>query len=95
MPTYEYECKDCGNVFERFESITAGNVKKCPECGNKATRIIGAGSAIIFKGSGFYQTDYRSKEYNQQKAKAEKGKSTDKGKTAEKKKSPKKDSNTP
>ncbi len=93
MPTYEYECKDCGHVFERFESIKASSVKKCPECGNRAHRLIGAGSAIIFKGSGFYQTDYRSKEY-QQKAKTEAGESTDKGKTAEKAKSPKKDSNT-
>ncbi|MFQ5861657.1 MAG: FmdB family zinc ribbon protein [Candidatus Brocadiales bacterium] len=93
MPTYEYECKGCGHVFERFESITASNVKKCPKCGNRATRLLGAGSAVIFKGSGFYQTDYRSQEYRQ-KAKAEEGKSTDKGKTAEKGKSPQKGSHT-
>lgn len=85
MPTYEYKCKDCGHVFERFESIKAGNTKKCPECGNRANRLIGTGGAVIFKGSGFYQTDYRSKEYHQ-KAKAEKGEPADKGKTTKKEK---------
>ncbi|MFQ5957460.1 MAG: FmdB family zinc ribbon protein [Candidatus Brocadiales bacterium] len=92
MPTYEYECKGCGHLFERFESITSGNIKKCPECGNKAHRLIGTGSAIIFKGSGFYQTDYRSKEYKQ-KAKLEKGESGGKKKTTKKAKSVQKDSN--
>lgn len=80
MPTYEYECKDCGHVFERFESITAGNVKRCPECGNRAYRLLGTGSAIIFRGSGFYQTDYRSPDYHK-RAKEEKGESTGKGKS--------------
>ncbi|MEE9514889.1 MAG: zinc ribbon domain-containing protein [Candidatus Brocadiales bacterium] len=95
MPTYEYECKDCGHVFERFESIKAGNRKKCPECGNTANRLIGTGSAVLFKGSGFYQTDYRSKEYKQ-KAKAEKEGSAKKGNdTAKKGKCPNKDSSTP
>lgn len=91
MPTYEYECKDCGHIFERFESITASNVKKCPECGNKARRLLGAGGAIIFKGSGFYQTDYRSQEY-QKKAKADKGGPAGGGDTAKKKESSQKDS---
>jgi len=74
MPTYEYECNACGYRFERFQSITAPAVRKCPRCGRlKVHRLIGTGSAVIFKGSGFYQTDYRSPEYKK-KAKAEKTK---------------------
>ena len=94
MPTYEYECSSCGHAFERFESIKAGNRKKCPECGSRANRIISSGAAIIFKGSGFYQTDYRSKEYNQQKAKVEGGKSTA-GKTEKSDSCPKKKPGNP
>ena len=72
MPTYEYRCKACGHEFEEFQSITAEALKKCPECRkNKLERLIGTGAAILFKGSGFYETDYRSKEYKE-KAKAEK-----------------------
>jgi putative FmdB family regulatory protein len=65
MPTYEYRCEDCEHRFERFQSITARPLRKCPECGKpKLARLIGAGSGIIFKGSGFYQTDYRSENYS-------------------------------
>lgn len=60
MPTYEYECDKCGHKFEAFQTMTAKPVKKCPECGGKVTRLLGAGSGIIFKGSGFYQTDYKN-----------------------------------
>jgi len=70
MPTYEYQCTSCGHKFECFQSITADPIEKCPKCGAKVKRLIGNGSGIIFKGSGFYQTDYRSKEYRD-KAKAE------------------------
>ncbi|MDR4507000.1 MAG: zinc ribbon domain-containing protein [Candidatus Brocadiaceae bacterium] len=64
MPTYDYRCDGCGHSFELFQSITADPIKKCSACGEmKARRIIGTGGAIIFKGSGFYQTDYRSEEY--------------------------------
>ncbi len=64
MPTYEYECEACGHGFEEFQSITAKPIKKCPSCGKpKVKRLIGTGSGIIFKGSGFYQTDYRSENY--------------------------------
>jgi len=64
MPTYDYECSECGARFELFQSITARPVRKCPRCGaQKARRLIGAGAGIIFKGSGFYQTDYRSDSY--------------------------------
>ena len=61
MPTYEYRCKTCEHAWEEFQSIKAKPSRKCPECGKlKAERIISAGGGIIFKGSGFYQTDYRS-----------------------------------
>ena len=64
MPTYEYQCDGCGHAFEQFQSITAGTLRKCPECGQmKLKRLIGTGGAVIFKGSGFYQTDYRSDSY--------------------------------
>jgi len=64
MPTYEYECPDCGHTFERFQSITAKPVRTCPACKKrKVRRLIGAGAALIFRGSGFYATDYRSSEY--------------------------------
>lgn len=67
MPTYDYECKTCGHGFEKFQSIKARPVRKCPQCGAlKVRRIIGAGGAVIFRGSGFYTTDYRSDEYKKQ-----------------------------
>ncbi len=59
MPTYDYECKDCQHAFEEFHSMSAKPVKKCPECGGKVKRLIGTGAGIIFKGSGFYETDYK------------------------------------
>ena len=65
MPTYDYECGACGHRFELFQSITARAVRKCPACGElKVRRLIGPGAGIIFRGSGFYQTDYRSESYN-------------------------------
>ena len=73
MPTYEYKCAACGHKFEKFQSITAAPIKQCPSCGkNKAERQIGTGAGLIFKGSGFYITDYRSEGYKE-KAKAESG----------------------
>jgi len=64
MPTYEYLCKNCGHQFEKFQSITANSLRKCPECAKmKLQRLIGGGAGIIFKGSGFYQTDYRTDSY--------------------------------
>jgi len=60
MPTYDYKCDKCGHELEIFQSITAKPLKKCPECGKKGLRrLVGAGAAVIFKGSGFYCTDYR------------------------------------
>jgi len=64
MPTYEYRCEACGHEFETFQPITAAPVRECPRCGKRRVRrLIGAGSGIIFKGNGFYQTDYRSDSY--------------------------------
>jgi len=64
MPTYDYICENCGYEFEQFQAITASSLRKCPECGKKSLkRLIGAGAGVIFKGSGFYQTDYRSDNY--------------------------------
>ncbi len=64
MPTYDYRCNNCDHEFELFQAMSAGVKKKCPEC-KKMTleRLIGTGAALIFKGSGFYETDYRSKSY--------------------------------
>jgi putative FmdB family regulatory protein len=72
VPTYEYACDNCGHEFDKFQAITARPLKKCPVCGkNKLRRLIGAGGGVIFKGSGFYQTDYRSPSY-EKAVKAEK-----------------------
>lgn len=73
MPTYEYECKKCSHRFEEFQSITALPLKKCPKegCGGQVQRLIGGGGGLLFKGSGFYSTDYRSDSYKKA-AKADK-----------------------
>jgi putative FmdB family regulatory protein len=63
MPTYDYECSDCGHVFEAFHPMSADPVAVCPKCGGRVKRLIGTGAGILFKGTGFYQTDYRSAEY--------------------------------
>ncbi|MFM7516699.1 MAG: FmdB family zinc ribbon protein [Pirellula sp.] len=69
MPTYDYECDACGHRFELFQSISADPEKKCPECKKlKLRRLIGTGAAVVFKGSGFYQTDYRSDSYKKSAA---------------------------
>jgi putative FmdB family regulatory protein len=63
MPTYEYECQKCGHTFDAFQSIKDAPLKRCPKCKGKVKRLLGSGAGIIFKGSGFYQTDYRSASY--------------------------------
>ena len=82
MPTYDYICENCGNAFEQFQSITARPLRKCPECAKmKLRRLIGSGSGVIFKGSGFYETDYRSDSYKKAEKKengSSKTESTDK-----------------
>jgi putative FmdB family regulatory protein len=60
MPTYEYKCQICGYSFEKFQSMKDKPLETCPECNGKVQRMIGGGAGIIFKGSGFYTTDYRS-----------------------------------
>jgi len=73
MPTYAYVCQNCGHNFEQFQSITAKPLQKCPHCNKRRLkRLIGSGAGIIFKGSGFYETDYRSESYTKA-AKKEKG----------------------
>jgi len=64
MPTYDYECQACKHTFEKFQPITARPIRKCPKCGRlKAKRLLGMGAGVIFKGSGFYSTDYRGETY--------------------------------
>jgi len=64
MPTYDYRCDQCGHELEVFQSITEAPKKKCPQCGKlKLKRLLGTGAGVIFKGSGFYETDYRSEGY--------------------------------
>lgn len=66
MPTYDYQCTACQFTFEKFQSITAKSIRTCPKCHRrKVRRLIGSGGGIIFKGSGFYQTDYRSDSYRE------------------------------
>ncbi len=70
MPTYEYECSICGHRFEQFQSIKDHPLSECPKCGGRVERLLGCGAGLLFKGSGFYITDYRSSDYRQ-KAKAD------------------------
>lgn len=77
MPTYEYECIVCGHVFDVFHSMTAKPRVKCEECGGRTKKRIGAGAGIIFKGSGFYETDYkRGSAWREEKKAAETVKET-------------------
>ena len=84
MPTYDYVCDGCGHAFELFQSMTDSVKKTCPECGKKKLRrLIGAGGAIVFKGSGFYKTDYRSDSYKQGAEADKKSSGGDGGKKAD------------
>jgi putative FmdB family regulatory protein len=101
MPTYEYICENCGYKFEQLQSITAGPLRKCPKCSrNKLKRLIGAGAGVIFKGSGFYETDYRSEGYKKDKESEKKTTAKDTAKKepetkAKESKPVKKDKSTP
>lgn len=66
MPTYDYECLSCHHRFERFHSMTAEPESVCPECGGPVKKLIGTGAGLLFRGSGFYITDYRSDGYKKQ-----------------------------
>lgn len=86
MPTYEYECKKCGHSFEILQSIKDSPLKKCPECGeNSLKKIISGGAGLIFKGSGFYLTDYNGKSSKSKDTTKAKEKKEPKAKPAEKK----------
>ncbi|HIF40698.1 MAG TPA: zinc ribbon domain-containing protein [Planctomycetes bacterium] len=101
MPTYDYRCRACGHELEMFQSMSEGPKRKCPECGTlKLQRLIGTGAGILFKGSGFYETDYRSASYEKDKAadkppadksKGDKSGATPKAKDAKASPAPKKD----
>ena len=98
MPTYDYRCKKCEHTWELFQSIKANPIRKCPSCGKLgAERVIGPGAGIIFKGSGFYQTDYRSSAYKKsaeadRKAQSTSEKSSDSSKSESKSTAKKSDS---
>ncbi|MCD4831326.1 MAG: zinc ribbon domain-containing protein [Anaerohalosphaeraceae bacterium] len=91
MPTYEYKCDNCGFEMEKFQTMSAKPLRKCPECGRlKLKRLIGSGAAVIFKGSGFYETDYRSDSY----VKSQKSETTPKTDSNDSKKSDSKKEST-
>jgi putative FmdB family regulatory protein len=93
MPNYDYQCEKCGDIFEVFQSMNDRKLTKCPDqaCGGPVNRLLGTGAGIIFKGSGFYGTDYRSDSYKagekaeKNSAKEKKDKSTGKKKDGAKK----------
>jgi len=92
MPTYEYHCDACEHNFDEFQSINDKPLKKCPKCGKpKLRRVFGAGAAIIFKGSGFYQTDYRSESYKAAAKADQESSKSDKSSTDAKTDTPKKE----
>lgn len=72
MPTYEYRCPQCGTEFEKFQKMSEPPVAECPKCGHNAERKLSAGAGLLFKGSGFYITDYRGEGYKKA-AEADKG----------------------
>ena len=88
MPTYDYQCKSCGYEFEYMQSITSPPLKNCPKCGDPVCRLIGTGIGLIFKGSGFYVTDYRkdSSNKNSRSSSKDEGEPEEKKETEESKK---------
>ena len=96
MPTYEYECPKCGHQFEEFQSITAEPRKSCPQkgCRGRVRRLISAGGGLLFKGSGFYVTDYRSEGYQKAAKADDESSSSDKPKSDSKKDESSKKSDT-
>ncbi|MEX2579378.1 MAG: FmdB family zinc ribbon protein [Verrucomicrobiales bacterium] len=99
MPTYDYKCQKCGQQFEVFQSMTADRLTDCPEegCDGKVKRLVGTGAGIIFKGAGFYQTDYRSDSYKKAASadsKASESKSSEKSDSGKKSDSSKKSDST-
>ena len=95
MPTYDYECDACGHAFELFQGINDPLKRKCPKCAKpKLRRLFGIGAAVVFKGSGFYETDYRSESYKKAAAKDKKS-SEGGGEKSEKSEKPKSDGDKP
>lgn len=95
MPTYDYECDACGHGFELFQSISEPVKRKCPECKKqKLRRLFGTGAAVMFKGTGFYQTDYRSESYKKAAAADTKPTSESSSKSESKSESKSSDSNS-
>jgi putative FmdB family regulatory protein len=98
MPTYEYECQKCGHHFDLYQSIKDGPKRTCPKCHGRVKRLLGTGVGVIFKGSGFYSTDYRKPGYTEA-AKKDSGAApsppatpkTEAAKSGDTKKSPQKD----
>jgi len=89
MPTYDYQCDECGHKFEEFQSISAEPLSECPFCHGKVKRLIGGGNGFLFKGSGFYITDYRNEKYKNDKSKeSDSGNKKETAKKVEKKKTP-------
>jgi putative FmdB family regulatory protein len=82
MPTYDYRCQKCGHQFEVFQKITDDPIDTCPECNGKAERVISGGTGLIFKGSGFYITDYKSNGNGSSGTKSEPAKKSDTGSTS-------------
>ncbi len=84
MPTYDYECDACKHKFEEFQNMSDELLTKCPKCKKKKLRrLFGAGAAIVFKGSGFYQTDYRSESYKKAASADKPAESSSESKSAE------------
>lgn len=93
MPTYDYRCTGCGHEFEHFQSMSSSKLRKCPQCGKaKLERLIGGGSGVIFKGGGFYETDYKAKKTPRKRAGSDKGDSSTPGSQGESKPKTKTDS---
>ncbi len=82
MPTYDYRCKECGITFELFQKMTDEPIKECIECGGEVKRLIGSGLTPVFKGSGFYETDYKSKSNSTSKSLKNTNKKSDSKKSA-------------
>jgi len=76
MPTYEYECVKCDNRFEVFQKMTDSPLKTCPKCKGRVNRLIGLGGGVIYKGGGFYTTEYRSEHYKQREREEKSGSSS-------------------
>lgn len=96
MPTYDYVCQACGHALELFQSMSESPKRKCPECGRlKLQRQIGMGAGIVFKGSGFYETDYRSDSYKKSAEAEKKAGSESKGKGSDTKSEGKADAKAP